>query len=33
MRLNEDRLFSAVKNILLEEIGEDKLKSIEDEVS
>ena len=33
MRLNEDRLFSAVKNILLEEIGEDKLKSIEDDLA
>ena len=33
MRLNEDRLFSAVKNILLEEIGEDKLRSLEDELA
>tara|TARA_Y100001937_G_C6952180_1_gene255126 strand:- start:104 stop:430 length:327 start_codon:yes stop_codon:yes gene_type:complete len=33
MRLNEDRLYHAVKGILLEEIGEERLREIEDELA
>mgnify|MGYP003626438066 CR=1 FL=1 len=32
MLLNEDRLFSAVKSILLEDIGESRIKDLEDEL-
>ena len=33
MLLNEDRLYYAVKDILLEDIGESRLKKIEDELA
>ena len=33
MLLNEDRLYYAVKNILLEDIGEARLKDIEDDLA
>ena len=33
MRLNEDRLYHAVKGILLEDIGEERLREIEDELA
>jgi len=33
MLLNEERLYYAVKGILLEEIGEDRLKRIEDDLA